>query len=555
MEVNTKEGGGERRSFNINNDGLVNMSFDRYLGSTKDSKSQVLSKVDLALFDKSGGDILSIIQQNKGKLRFRYGFDGDMSEIFELSITQLNSTYNNLGCMVAIGAVGTQVGKKFDANIFIAGTLIEDILIAMAKRNNWGIGEEYIEDNKVRYRNIDCQVKIPVELLKESDETDISFIENKLLPIANLSVSTPDASYNKELWDFRLYDMGGKAVLKFKPYADSSGFRSDTIRVWEYSYGDSISSKVIDFKNTLNYNFLINGLSIKIPALLLETIGENKITEEYLGELIYNDKWTLIEQTLESYRLPVPSKDTFALNVEIVPLEELNNPDNLKSIEDRIVDAIKNAIMSMNTINLKVIGNPKILPTDLIDLKIYNRPSGGNRTNPNILSGVWKVIKIKDEVGLNGFTTTLDLVRYIPKLIEVKPELSLNQNDTGILASTFKNSYITSATARTLRVSIPNLSDGWYTLSFNKSILDVTSGALIDDLSDPTVGAYYTNKNGTYYIPDQTETSYGIKNYNEETSTMDIYIKGGTFTIEALFKDIFDVAYLNSTHLGLTFVS
>jgi hypothetical protein len=36
---------------------------------------------------------------------------------------------------------------------------------------------------------------------------------------------------------------------------------------------------------------------------------------------------------------------------------------------------------------------------------------------------------------------------------------------------------------------------------------------------------------------------------------MDIYIKGGTFTIEALFKDIFDVAYLNSTHLGLTFVS
>jgi hypothetical protein len=209
----------------------------------------------------------------------------------------------------------------------------------------------------------------------------------------------------------------------------------------------------------------------------------------------------------------------------------------------------------MNTINLKVIGNPKILPTDLIDLKIYNRPSGGNKTNPNILSGVWKVVKIKDEVGLNGFTTTLDLVRYIPKLIEVKPELSLNQNDTGILASTFKNSYITSATARTLRVSIPNLSDGWYTLSFNKSILDVTSGALIDDLSDPTVGAYYTNKNGTYYIPDQTETSYGIKNYDEETSTMDIYIKGGTFTIEALFKDIFDVAYLNSTHLGLTFVS
>jgi hypothetical protein len=411
MEV---ESTGESKDFSVNNDGLVRMTFNRFLGNLDNKKSEFVSNVDLALFDKSGSKVLSIIQKNKGKLRFRYGFEDNMSETFNLTINKLNSTFNNLGCMVAIGAIGNQVGETFPPEFYDRETSIEDILVAIANRNNWDLGKN---NSNINVGNL----KLPWGIYKKPDETDASFIEDKILPVCNLSASTPDASYSGQFWDFRIYDTPeGKTQLMFRPYVDREGIHSEKVKVWKYTYGGSLDSSVIDLTNTINYDFLIKGLTVKVPALFIETLGEQDTIEDRLNELLFDKLWDSIISTLERFNLPVPKKDEFRFSVELIEAED-EDAGTLERIENRFINELKKAIMSINTINLVVIGNPDILPTDLVDLTVMNRPEEEDKKF-NIVSGLWKVIKIKEEIGLTGYKTTLGLVRHNID-IQLDPEI------------------------------------------------------------------------------------------------------------------------------------
>lgn len=392
--------------FNVNNDGLVSMKFDRLLGRPDNKESEFLSRIDLTLFDKSGYKVLSYLQDNKSKVRVRYGFDNDLSEVYELQVNKLNTTYNNLGCMVAIGAIGTSVKRKFPSMIYTKGTIIDDILKEIVDRNGWDAGENYININTNR-------LVLHRDLLKEEGETDMDFIFNQLLPICNMSGYTPNASYVGKIWDARLYDTGGaSARFIFKPFFEDN-VHSEDLRVWKYSYGNTTNSNVLSLTNTIDYSFLVQGLTIQVPALAIESVAGGVVTEEYLGNLIYGGMWENIAKQLRAYGLPEVDMSEYRFNVEIIPAED-SEAKTVQDIETRVYNAIRNVIVSLNTISLSVIGNPKILPTDIIDLTVSLRPDEVTGDYiPHIATGLWKVVTIREEVGLTGFKTVLGLVRYI----------------------------------------------------------------------------------------------------------------------------------------------
>ena len=541
MEI--ENGQKEKQEFSVNNDGLVNMTFDRFLGNPDSTETEFLSNVDLSMFDKSGYKLLSIIQGNKGKLRFKYGFEDDMSDIFELNITKLNSTYNNLGCMVSIGAVGSQVTDKFPAALYDRGTSVESILINMALRNGWSIGKKYKENGIERYTNIDCRLELPWSVWKESDESDYDFIFNKILPLANASVTNPDSSYDGEFWDARLYDKSANLVFYFQPYVNTEkGTRQEDLRIWKYTYGSSTKSKVIRVTNRINYNFLIKGLTIKVPALLLETLDEGKVTQEYLENLIFDKKWPTIKKSLEEYGLPVPTKDEFKFTADIIPIEE-SDFESLESIEKRVINAVKTAIMSLNSIELVVEGNPRILPTDLVELEVMNRTDKNTR-HWNIISGFWKVVKIREEVGMSGFTTTLSLVRNNIDMETVESENTNQDYGTDVPV---KSTHITRGTGGELSYNNPELPDGWYTLTISS---ESEPGPVLLDLTSSTV--LYKNRYAQEVITGDDRKSHKNYSYSSTTLSMDIKVVNGYFKIYSAGANIFDDSRLTPDYITLS---
>lgn len=383
---------------NLNNEGLISMTFDRYLGTPRDSQSEFLSRIDLTLFDRSGYRLLSLIQQSNATLRVKYGFSDNMSEVFSLNIVKFKSTFNNLGCMVSIGAIGTLLNPKFPATYYPRDISIEKMLIEFAKRNNWDIGDY----DGSHWSSIDCNLTLPWEVYKPADMSDIDFIKEVLLPICNKSVKSPENTLITDYWDWKLYKIGATTYFNFLPF----GTRTVTQRVWQYAYGESLDSSVISVTNTIDYSFLLRGLHIKIPSTFIEsTIMSEETIKEEVKSLIVN-QWDDIKSFLLAHNLPAPSINEFAFRVELVDAEDAGETP----LEDRIVESIKNAVYSINTIDLTVIGNPKILPTDIIDLTVMNKPENGQPFY-NIVSGRWRVVTIREEIGLSGYKTTLGLVR------------------------------------------------------------------------------------------------------------------------------------------------
>lgn len=388
---------GEVVAFDINSQGLVGMTFKRYLGETTDARSGVLSNMDITMFDKTGYKLLSMFQASEGRLRIRYGFEDDMSETYDLSILKYKSTYNNMGVMSSIGAIGTASFINYGPEIYKQDTRVEDILIRMATRNNWNISP--LEDH------IDVgDIKIPSPMNLEPDESDADFIYNKILPICNRTVVSASSS-ETEFWDLSLFKTpSGRVDFYFRRYSDKTASR----RVWRYTYGMANNSKVIDFTNTIDYTFLIRGLSIKVPAKATEYMG---VTDEVLNEqytdLVVN-RWDRVQEMFLDLNLPAPKVDEFALKVEFIPMEEADEED----IEERIFKEIRKAVMAINSIELQVIGNHKIRPIDIIDLQVRDRDGIAN-----IVSGLWKVVTIEESIGAQGFTTKLGLVRETADII------------------------------------------------------------------------------------------------------------------------------------------
>ena len=68
----------------------------------------------------------------------------------------------------------------------------------------------------------------------------------------------------------------------------------------------------------------------------------------------------------------------------------------------------------INTLDLTVVGNPEIKPTDLIKLTVMNKDGSYDYlTTPSGSSTYWRVLKITEEIGANGYRTRLSLAKEI----------------------------------------------------------------------------------------------------------------------------------------------
>lgn len=388
------------KTFDLNSQGLIQITFDRYLGVESDLTKQILQQVDITMFDKGGNDLSAVVQQEGGKLRFRYGFDDDLSQIYNLNILKMNSTMTDSGSAIALGAIGQQsTGMMFPEEVYPTGTNIRDILNVMVIRNNW-------------QSDIDVDLKLPLPLIKTSQETDFDFIRTKLLPLANRSLATlEDIAYsNTKYWDVRLFVQGKAVILYFRP----KNYRGINRRVWDYSYGMGTDSMIINFKRSISMSHLIQGLNIQVSANMMELslLQDPETAQEYIQTVITSLEKEIIE-IHNKYNIPMLSLDNYKFNVEITD-EEIGS-DNLETtLKQRVMEAIDRAVSIINTVDIEVIGNHEIIPSDLIKLTVKNKDGSYDYlTTPAGTSTFWRVLKITEVIGLSGFTTRLKLVKEI----------------------------------------------------------------------------------------------------------------------------------------------
>ena len=389
---------GNKEEIDINQQGLLNLTFNRFNSKTE---AGVLTSIDLTMFDKTGLALLTMFQSNGGKLQIKYGFENDLSATYVLNIVKFKSTFNNLGSISSVGAIGRESLTKFGPEIYKVDSSINDILIRMGKRNDWDMGSQTnTRGTHYLYENIDVgDLKLPWPLHLLPDEPDAEFIYNKILPICKTTV-TSSWSAETVFWDVTLFKPPGDERTKFyfNKYAD----RTTKRRVWNYKYGVSEQSNVISLTNTIDYTFLIKGLTIEVaaPASAYLALDDVSLAEYYNTKVL--NKWEAITGYFEEANLPVPDKDQFALVIEFVDMEEASDKD----LDVRIFNEIRQAIYAINSIELEVVGNHKIMPKDIIDLEVKNKDG-----IDNIIKGLWKVVLIKESIGLSGFITKLNLVR------------------------------------------------------------------------------------------------------------------------------------------------
>ena len=388
----------------LNEHGLLNMTFDRFSAS---DTSGILSELDLIMYDKTGSTLLPLILHNvDGQLRLQYGFVGDtkettlLSEVYVLNILKIKPRWTNRASTLSIGAIATQVAKPPLARYYKAGTSIEAIVKDIAKYNEWYMGPEDA--------NVEAKGEIPVDLYKDPAKSDFTFIKETLIPIVEAQYITVE---KVTFYDCRLVGTAlGRPELFFRPKTPDK-----KRKVWSYSIGTSTDSKVISVDADIDLSFLIKGLTIEIPAttldyaILSETELEDKLTT------IYENQKRYIEESLDKYNIPLMLPSKLKFNTKIMPPEGDEDDEGTIAlkIEDRILTAITNAMKTISTMKLTVVGNPHIMPNDLIELNILNIDGTHHILSSGASNSFWEVIKISEQIGLDGYKTELTLARAI----------------------------------------------------------------------------------------------------------------------------------------------
>ena len=386
-------------TFDIHQSGLIKLTFDRYLSDEANIDSGILQKLDITMFDKGGNDITSIIQRENQTIRLRYGFDDKLSEVYTLNILRMKATRGDTGTAIALGGIGVQNTEKFQAELYKPGALISDIIKAMAIRNNWEL-------------DIDVDIPITIPLLKTENETDFDFIRDKLLPIATrTALTTETASYStSKFFDAKLYGIGTARTIHFRPKSS----RGTARRVWEYSYGTSLDNQILDYTVDINMSHLIHGLTIQVSSNAVEVAFlQNEADLDTFLETMISDISNDIQEIHDKYNVPMLNLSNYRFNVELIDADI--GEDNLEQdIKARILSAIDRAVSVINTLDLTVVGNPEIKPTDLIKLTVMNKDGSYDYlTTPSGSSTYWRVLKITEEIGANGYRTRLHLAKEI----------------------------------------------------------------------------------------------------------------------------------------------
>lgn len=390
---------GTNKSFNINDMGLVEMTFNRFPVVDSDSTRSFMPEIQIQVMDKTGMDMLRLLQENSGNLLMRYGFDDQLSETFKLTAVRLRMTLSDLGAMINIQAVGSQVVQTHEGEIYTEGTKVIDILRAMASRNGWYIGDT--EDTS--YINVG-NIVLNRTLVKKAGEADFDFINSKLLPVIKSSVLISPTIESINYWELRLVHTNSRVEFYCRPYSA----RSTTRRLWAYEHGSvKPDSQVISFTNDIDMTFLINGLNITIPATAVDsTVAYDSGLYKETIEQIAASRISDIENLIVKYNLPLPDLSNFKLNVEIVEAENTGN----KEVADYLLEAIENSVRVLNSAKMVILGNPRIMPTDLIEFRSKAR-DGSNTIISSTGFSYWRIVGIEEKIGIGGYITTLDLVR------------------------------------------------------------------------------------------------------------------------------------------------
>ena len=386
-------------SYDMNKMGLIRMAFNRFLDTQKNINSNVLSNLEITMFDKTGSELIALLQQNNNNILLKYGFEDDMSAVYKLNLLKYKATYNNLGAMVSVGAYGIQINKKWGSKIYKQGETFRAILREMARQNNWYIGGS----NSDEYINVG-NLALPRNINRGQNETDMQFIINKLLPIANDSAYHADPSYTN-FWDVKLtQDNANRLAFYFRSYKD----RSTQRRLWKYEYGSSNNNAILSLTNTVDYSFLINGVSIQVPASASDIIIPEGEQSELRIRSIISENIGQIEDFISKAGLPYIDPNNFIWNVELIEAENIGNV----TLKDAVLNKIQDVMNAINTLELEVIGNPKIMPSDLIEIHVRNKDGGTNIISSNSSVGsYWRIVKIQETIGLDGYITKLGLVR------------------------------------------------------------------------------------------------------------------------------------------------
>jgi len=384
--------------YDLNQMGLVSMKFNRFIGSTQNATSGILSDMTITMFDKTGSQLLAILQKAQNSILISYGFENNLSEVYRLDLLKFNSTYNNLGSMVSINAIGNQINRKYEAETYPAGTNIRNIIEIMARRNNWFIGPPNSEEF------VDIDLKLNKTVFKSPDQTDMQFLEKEILPLANQSAIDLTNAFRTSFWDMQLTYINGKLTFFFRPYS----YRGSERRIWSYSYGTSANNAIVSLTNFIDFSFLIRGLSIQVPMTAVDALVLNEEDLQEKVESVIKNKIEAVAEYLEENNIATLNPRNFLWNVEVVPSEDIGD----LTVEEIVLNEVKRVINAISTIELEVIGNPKIMPTDLIDLLVMNKDG-----TPNIISSgnssYWRVIGIEENIGLAGYTTKMKLVREV----------------------------------------------------------------------------------------------------------------------------------------------
>lgn len=382
--------------------GIINASFDRYM-NPNNVRSGILSQMDLVLFDTKGSNLLpQLTGSAANSITFKYGFidedsptrDRYMSPWYKLDLIKVKSRWTNGGATLSLGAVGQQIQVSTQARIYLKGTKISRIVSDIAKAQGW-------DTTYVHWISLERLVLLN-DIIKEAGEDDFVFLEQKIKPLCYTSGLVSGTVF--EPWVVRLFKIGTITHLHFAPVS-----KKIKETVWVYDIGVTPNSQVLEFTSEVDLSYLIKGLNLVVYSSDVDLlVGPDRDQEQIVQETV-KKATKCVREILENYNIPIRLPDNIAFNVTLKYSEDA---DGL-TLEQRILAALDRAIQNVAKIELTVVGNPHIMPNDLVLLNAKYIDGVSQLITADGGSSYWRIVQITENVSLGNYTTNLVLAREI----------------------------------------------------------------------------------------------------------------------------------------------
>lgn len=397
VKLHTKDPKGNKVVMDLNAQGLVSLEFERYLSDTSHRASNILTELNMTLFDTTGYDLMGAVQRAQGNLYLEYGFRNNLSPVYKLTPTKYNVVQNNRGIMLGIQGFGVQYEYQPQAESYAIGTPIRDLLIEFANRNGWytGNNHEYIE--------VSSAFKTHKIIMREANLSDYDFIKREIVPLISTHSVFKDGTMRNmvtnatNLYQTILQENMGRVEFYIFP----AGTRQIARKIWQYNYGTDTQSLIIEMTNMVDYSWIIDGITIRVPLVGEFLLKDDYEVEAELKEMMENRKEEIIA-LFKSNQIVLPELTTLTYKFQFYEASESEYKSTNELVEEKMTDILN----TFNKMELTVVGHPKVMATDIIYINAKNK-YGDNM----IQNGFWRVTYIKEVIGLGGYQTKLHLVR------------------------------------------------------------------------------------------------------------------------------------------------